>query len=89
MAVTFTQVPVKLRIDKASLASVIDVLDLINTDNPNKIYTVDTSFHVGSIEQAETTLVSIDRLFTLGAIDQAQCKQLTNQINGFEKLYLQ
>jgi predicted transcriptional regulator len=89
MAVTFTQVPVKLRIGKASLASVIDILDLINSDNPNNIYDIDTSFHIGSIEQADTVEAGLNTLKDLGVIDTYQWTNTTNQIAGFKRLYLQ
>lgn len=89
MALTFTQVPVKLRINKDSLASVIDVLDLINTDNPNNIYDIDTSFHIGSIDQADIVEAGLNTLKDLGVIDTYQWTNATNQIAGFKRLYLQ
>lgn len=88
MAVTFTQVPVKLRIDKTSLASVIDVFDLINTDNPNNIYDIDTSFHIGSIDQADTVISGLNTLKELGVIDTYQWTNAMSQIAGFKRLYL-
>lgn len=88
MTVTFTQAYVKLHIDRSSMEAVLNELDILLGDNANKIYTVDTSFHVGSIEQANNTLAGLSRLLELGAIDQAQWQQLASQISGFKRLYL-
>lgn len=88
MALTFTQVPVILRVNKEALLGVIEVLDLINKDNPNKIYTIDTSFHVGSVEAADTVEAGLDVLKNLGAIDAYQWGNVFNQIKGFRRNYL-
>ena len=89
MALTFTQVPVKLRIDKDSLPDVIDVLNLINPDNPNNIYDIDTSFHICSAEQADIVEAGLNALKDLGVIDTYQWDNAMSQVTGFRRLYLQ
>lgn len=90
MTVTFTQAHVNLKLgfDRANLPDVLEELDKLLADNPNKIYTVDTQFHVGSVDQADETLAVINRLFDLGAIGQYQWQELTKQIKSFKTLYL-
>ncbi|MBB2184765.1 hypothetical protein H0486_18070 [Lachnospiraceae bacterium MD1] len=88
MAVTYTQVPVKLEINKNTLASVIDVLEMINGSNPNKIYTIETSFHVGNIAQADTVMTGIETLKNLGALSTYQADSAFRQIDGFKRSYL-
>jgi len=89
MAVTFVQVPVIIRSNKAVLDSVIDALELINLDNSNNIYQIDTSFHIGSIEQAETVEAGLNTLKDLGVVDTYQWTNAVGQITGFKRLYLQ
>lgn len=84
MAITFTQVSVKLEINKDSLDSVIDVLEMINGNNPNNIYTIETSFHVGSIAQANTVMAGIETLKNLGALSTYQANNALRQIDGFK-----
>ncbi|MGI6085230.1 MAG: hypothetical protein ACOYIF_07250 [Acetivibrionales bacterium] len=86
--VTFTHVPVKLEISKDTLASVIDVLERINGNNLNNIYRIETSFHVGSIKQADTVLTGIETLKNLGVLSAYQADAALRQIDGFLRTYL-
>lgn len=88
MAITFTQIPVKLEISKDTLTSVIDVLEMINGNNPNKIYNIETSFHVGSIAQADTVMAGIETLKNLGALSTYQVDNAFHQIDCFKNSYL-
>lgn len=86
--VTFTHVPVKLEISKDTLASVIDVLERINGNNLNNIYRIETSFHVGSVKQADTVLTGIETLKNLGVLSAYQADAALRQIDGFLRTYL-
>jgi hypothetical protein len=88
MSLTFTQVPATLRINKDNLTDVIAALNSINLDNPNNIYTLETSFHVGSIEEADRVGSRIELLKVLGALSTYQADNAARQIEGFRRGYL-
>lgn len=88
MALTFTQVPATIRISNDTLADVAAALNSINPDNPNNIYTIETSFHVGSIEDADRVAAGIEILKNLGAISVYQADNAARQIDGFRRGYL-
>ena len=88
MALTFTQVPATLRISNNTLQEVIAVLNTINPDNPNNIYTIETSFHVGSMEDADRVEAGIETLKNLGVLSTYQSDNAARQIDGFRRNYL-
>lgn len=88
MALTFTQVPATIRISKDTILDVVDVLNSINQDNPNNIYMIETSFHVGSMEGASRVEAGIETLKNLGALSTYQSDNAARQIDGFRKNYL-
>lgn len=88
MALTFTQVPVTIRISKSTFLDVVAALNSINQDNPNNIYMIETSFHVGSMEEANSVEVGIETLKNLGALSAYQADNAARQIEGFRRNYL-
>ena len=87
MTVTFTQVPVRLRFDRENMAAVLDQTDRLLEDNNNKIYSIDTQFHVTG-ETADTVESVLNALKELGAIDTHQWTCAMSQIDGLRRLYL-
>jgi hypothetical protein len=88
MALTFTQVPATLRISSSTLIDVVAALNTINPNNPNNIYTIETSFHVGSMEDADKVAAGIETLKNLGVLSAYQADNAARQIEGFRRNYL-
>jgi hypothetical protein len=88
MALTFTQVPVTLRISNNTLEDVVAALNSINPDNPNNIYTIETSFHVGSMVEASRVEAGIEILKNLEVLSTYQADNAVHQIDGFRRNYL-
>jgi hypothetical protein len=88
MAVTFTQVGVRLRFNETVLAEVVKELSMMLDNTPNRIISVETAFHVNSIERADIVLKGLDKLKALGAIDQNDHSLALNQTDAFKRMYL-
>jgi hypothetical protein len=88
MAVTFTQVGVRLRFNETVLGEVVNELSLMLENTPNRFLSVETAFHVNSIERADIVLKGLDKLKALGVIDQNDHNLAQSQINAFKRTYL-
>lgn len=85
---TFTQVNLNLHLSKDTVGQVIDTLDSLIGENPNNIFSVETSIHVNSIACADEALTAIHELKSLDAISSNEYNSIVNQIESFKKLFL-
>ena len=87
MAVTFTQIPVSLRFDRVNMVAVLDQTDRLLENNNNKIYSINTQFHVTG-ENVDTVESVLNALKELGAIDTYQWTCAMSQVDGLRRNYL-
>lgn len=88
MTTTFTQVYLNLQFDTSVLEEVVTVVKDMVGDNPNKVFTIDTSVHVNSIEKANQVLEQLEVLRLLGAIDQNKYMNAYDQIERFMRIHM-
>lgn len=88
MTTTFTQVYLNLQFDISVLEEIVTIVKDIIGDNPNKVFTIDTSVHVNNIEKASQVLAELEVLRSLGAIDQIKYMNAYDQIERFKRIYM-
>lgn len=88
MTTTFTQVYLNLQFDTSVLEEVVTVVKDMVGDNPNKVFTINTSVHVNSIEKANQVLERLEVLRLLEAIDHNKYMNACDQIERFKQIHM-